>query len=816
MIPFLYEAAETAFTTACKARLVDCVSCVVTEERNGVYECSFVYPMTGRHYEDIEIGCYIGATHDDDGDVQPFKIYYRSAPLDGAVEFHARHLSYALSNVIVSPFSAANVQAALQGIGSNAINTNLFTFSTDKTTVADFSVEEPASVRSIMGGQNGSLLDIYGGEWDFDKYNVYLKSARGTASGITIRYGKNLVDINQTIDAGGLYNALVPFWRQEVDGVDTLVTLPEHIVAAAGVTDPVPVVMDFTMDFEEQPTEAQLRAAAAAYLADQEPWTPPETLKVDFIALWQTSEYASVANLLKLHLCDTVSVYYPLLGVTAHNIKVIKTVYNTLAEKYDSIELGQPQASFAQVLTQKVDKSIASAQTADRGFFDAAITAATDLLTGANGGHVVIKRDANGEPQEILIMDTTSELTATNILRINLYGIGFSTDGGNTYSTAWNINGAFVADFITAGKLRSIKIQGPRDTTTQTTDPDDTQYPTFWDLVSGILQNYGRKQITSIIGAASSSYYVNSKARLDSGEFSVTGLKDGDAEETAFYKSGILANSNYSEYGSTPPSYMSGVNGNIDLTFPRGEIVLQGHKMAFPCGTGSNEDPDDNNLTEYAGKANPLARYSTDKVELGAFDNYARDDGQSMGTLMPMRNGLTIGAGWFDHKDAFIFNQRFFTEIAAGTGDLIKTYCNPPVECRPAWEIVPHEVVEIEWLYAMGLLSSSKKIIYIFIPLARPVSSGVVSVRIEGTIHARQGSTVLCADTSFDSDQSSGADYPADIIINPDSGISFKLTHAGSGSWSSGSAYAPVFCTLQNVTITAFDYDYYNQGSPGE
>ena len=782
MIPFLYEATETAFTTACKARLVDCVSCVVTEERNGVYECSFVYPMTGRHYEDIEIGCYIGATHDDDGDVQPFKIYYRSAPLDGAVEFHARHLSYALSNVIVSPFSAANVQAALQGIGSNAINTNLFTFSTDKTTVADFSVDEPASVRSVMGGQNGSLLDIYGGEWDFDKYNVYLKAARGTASGITIRYGKNLVDINQTIDAGGLYNALVPFWRQEVDGVDTLVTLPEHIVAAAGVTDPVPVVMDFTMDFEEQPTEAQLRAAAAAYLADQEPWTPPETLKVNFIALWQTSDYESVANLLKLRLCDTVSVYYPLLGVTAHNIKVIKTVYNTLAEKYDSIELGQPQASFAQVLTQKVDKSIASAQTADRGFFDAAITAATDLLTGANGGHVVIKRDANGEPQEILIMDTTSELTATNILRINLYGIGFSTDGGNTYSTAWNIDGQFVADFITSGTLRAIMLEGP------TVD-------TYWNLASGKFHNWGQSSVTAQVETSSGSYTpvtysIDHVTEIYQGLIRLLAKINGNVTEEELFRLGLAADGmNYKYYDA------AGASDN--KSFPYAELNLEGPRVDGHAGTTPGYQTSD--FVTYI----PKGLFTPDYIELGQAGDMQDGNGDST-TGLPNRNLLHLGAGWANYQDAIWFHQFYKTEQwTDGHSTYKNRYLN--YKRRLAWELIPWDDIRIGDWCGCGILTNNKCDIRITLPFGRPISSECTALNLAVTVdRVMQNDTVLVS-TPVDISLHSQAQAGGLVYSWSSTGlITLYLRKPDESAWSNqGTNRAAVTVQLTNIVVGA-------------
>lgn len=815
MVPILYAANETAFTSNGLGRLVDCIECLATEERNSVFEVSFKYPVNGRHYADIQEGCYICCTHDDDKDAQPFEIYRRSAPIDGIVQFSCRHLSYKLSNVILEPFTASNISDTMTALNTKNINTNPFSFWTDKTTVAPFALTAPASVRAAMGGVEGSILDVYGGEYKYDKWTVKLYANRGNNSGVTIRYAKNLTDLVQTKDASGLHNAVVPYWIREDENGTTLVMLPEKMITAAGVTDPVPVALDLSMELPDEPTEAELRAAAQEYLTDSAIWTPTENLTVDFVQLWQTTEYEGIANLQRVRLCDTVDVYYPALGVTAHEVKVIKTVYDVLADKYAEIELGQPQASFADTLNANFNKQLIKTQEKMQGFFDAAIEEATDLLTGANGGHVVIKRNSNGEPQEILILDTTSELTATNILRINLNGIGFSTNGGTTYSTAWTINGDFVANFITSGQLRAIKIQGPRDTTTQTTDPENTQYPTFWDLATGILQSFGRKTVTSHIYNAVTSYGVTTKTRIDTGEFNVTGKKNGDTEETTFADLGILSDVNYTSVNNVYMPDLPGVDTMVDRTYPRGELDLRGHKMAIPCGAGSSEDPD-GTLSELAGKAYPLGKISTDRIDIGSLEEYARDDGQSIGGYTPARNTLSLHAGWNDFKDSIVFTKRFQASYSYDNPpELLKTYYNTPLNCRPAWEIVPGEVIEIDRLYTSGWLTSDKKTIVMSIPMSRPFSPEVVSIRIESEIFARQGSTLLLDNASIDSDTSSGLDYPRYIHFG-ESNIAFSLHHSGSGSWSSGTAYGNVSIQLENIIITPYDYDYYDPGGSPE
>ena len=129
MKPILYDAAETDFTSAGLAILSDCISCTVEEELNGTFECAFEYPITGRHYNIIQEGMLIGATHDDSGTVQPFEIYKRSAPIGGVVEFNAHHISYKLSKTVTMPFTAASLAQALTRLASNIVGDTPFSFS---------------------------------------------------------------------------------------------------------------------------------------------------------------------------------------------------------------------------------------------------------------------------------------------------------------------------------------------------------------------------------------------------------------------------------------------------------------------------------------------------------------------------------------------------------------------------------------------------------------------------------------------------------------------------------------------------------------
>jgi phage minor structural protein len=505
MIPVLIDQYGTSYQTTL-GRLSDCVSCLVTEERNGEYEAEFEYPITGIHYEDIIEGRTILVDHDDTGKAQPFDIYSHTAPIDGIVTFHAHHVSYRLSNVILKPLTASSASSAFSKFETQTMTPQPFSFITDVSTAASFKVTHPSSVRSVLGGVEGSILDVYGGEYEFDDFTVKLHAARGANNNVTIRYAKNLTDLEEEYDELDRYTAIIPYWMDTDSGE---CVYGDQITARNGklfsytwtnqnnvtITDEngedfyfdyyesKAVTMDFTDEFQSRPTKEQLEARAAAYLKSNKPWVPKENLEVDFVALWQTEEYKNIAPLERVGLCDTVRIIYTALGVDS-TAKVIKVVWNALAERYNSIELGEAKASFADTIMQSTEKIVEDRPT--YSMMAEAIDKASELIRGGTGGHVVMGVDAEGKPNEIFIMDTEDVDTAVNVLRINMNGIGFSSNGvEGEYSTAWTLDGSFVADFITAGSMAANRI---RTGTLASTDGSS-----YWDLDGSELRFYDKR-----------------------------------------------------------------------------------------------------------------------------------------------------------------------------------------------------------------------------------------------------------------------------------------------------------------------------------
>ena len=463
MKPILFPVDATTFTTNGLGRMADAVSCRVTEERNGAYQLEMVYPVDGIHFADVAERMILYAIHDDRKDRQPFRIYEITRPMNGLVTIRARHISYDLNKIVVEPFTAGSCAAAMDGLRTHSATGNPFTFWTDKETVADFSSSVPAACRSLLGGSQGSILDVYGtGEYAWDHWTVKLYLHRGRDTGVTIRYGKNLTDLEDTVDVSGTYNAVYPYWYSEEEG---LVELTEKVLYA-DLTDengnPVDLPtevspLDLSSAWETKPTEEQLRQRAARHLTNNTPWEESRNIKVSFVALWQTEEYKDVAALERLCLCDTVTAIHKGLGVKAKK-KIIKVVYDVLLERYQSMELGDTTKSFTSALKADIASQMDGLRESvpSKSFLAQSIERATDLLRGGMGGYVITVTNANGQPIEQLIVDNPDLSQATQVWRWNINGLGYSSTGyDGPYTSAITMDGHIVADFVDTGTLNA-------------------------------------------------------------------------------------------------------------------------------------------------------------------------------------------------------------------------------------------------------------------------------------------------------------------------------------------------------------------------
>lgn len=451
MKPIIFPSNATTFTTNGLGRL-GATECYVEQEVNGIFELEMVVPVDDLRFNEIEISRIIVAKPSPARSPQAFRIYKISKPINGLVTVNAQHISYQLSYIPVMPYTATSCSDALTKIPTNAAETCPFTFSTNKTITANWkSPIVPTSARGILQGEEGSILQRFKGEYEFDNWNVSLKTRLGTDNGVVIRYGKNLVDLLQEESIENTYTGICPYYQSD----DYVLTLTEKVLHSPNASNfpyqrTLPV--DLSDKFDAIPTEQELRDAGNAYITDNNIGVPDVSLDVSFIPLSDTEEYKG-HTLENVELGDTVGVYFEKLGVQA-SAEVISIKYNVLAERYDSIHIGSVKSSLSTTLANQTQE-IVSQQTN----FEKAVQTATELINGGLGGYVRTTTNSAGQPQEILIMDTDDTATATNVIRMNQNGIGFSTTGyQGPFNSAWTINGTFDASVINVINLIAQKL----------------------------------------------------------------------------------------------------------------------------------------------------------------------------------------------------------------------------------------------------------------------------------------------------------------------------------------------------------------------
>ena len=449
MKPILFPSTATEFNTHGLGVLTDAISCTVTEERNGAFELTMQYPDTGVHFDEITDRCIIYAIPSPYRAPQPFRIYRSTRPMDGIIMVYAQHITYDLSGVPLNPSTAVNAPDALSKLSLNAAVDSPFTFWTDKSTVAPFAVSVPSSTRSVLGGSSGSILDVYGGEYEWDGFTVRLYGQRGYDNGVVISYGKNLTDIEQDRNIASVATGIYPYWTN-TEGA--LVTCDPKIVNAPGTYDFTRIVpVDFSGDFEEQPTPEQLQARAEQYVADNKIGIPKTSITASFVQLEQFSEYEDLALLEKCDLCDTVTIRYPQLGVEA-KAEIVKIETDVLLERYNSVEIGDVRANIADTIAGQQQEIN---QKPSETYMRSAVLALTATILGASGGAArLLDTNNDGMPDTLYIADDPDPTKARKVWRFNYEGWGASENGYNgPFTMGATLEDGFIANFIKTGTL---------------------------------------------------------------------------------------------------------------------------------------------------------------------------------------------------------------------------------------------------------------------------------------------------------------------------------------------------------------------------
>lgn len=373
--PYIYDYSFRAsqLETDGYGALVDCDSCTVREERNGEYELKLKYLPFGKNFEYIEAGCVVLAVPAPHKDPQPFRIHTVTKNLNGSIDVEANHISYDLLYEVCGAFSAVGVQQAMTQLKNSIIYTyggtsfstkkTLFNFWTDKTDDTLYAVpaSDPWPARKVLLGTEGSILDVYGGEYEFDKNTVKLHEARGKNRGVVVEYGKNLTSFTSETSYQNVYDVVIPWLKYEVEEQEWHYIADPVTAADVGITSATPLywatkALDCSEKIKDpqKKTEAQLETAlrnlGIKWLKQNKAGQMKQNLNVNLILLSDTEQFKSISNLEEVNLCDTVTIRHGKFGITA-TAKVIETEYDALNERYKKVVIGTAKQKFASTIS---------------------------------------------------------------------------------------------------------------------------------------------------------------------------------------------------------------------------------------------------------------------------------------------------------------------------------------------------------------------------------------------------------------------------------------------------------------------------------
>ena len=473
----LFEDNETNFNHLGICSLNEYVSCIVTEELNGMYELEMEYHMDSKAFNELKIRRIIYCKPNPYSTPQPFRIYAISTPLNRIVTINAAHISYDLSGYVVNPFSAEGAILAINRLKTSSTIDVPFNFLTDLTNSDSIEIDRPRSIRNIIGSD---ILETYNCYLYYDCFDVYFKTNRGKNNGVTIRYGKNLIDIHQEENNSNVYTSVYPYWRGRVEQedengselVEVLMTLPEKIVTVPGNFNHTnTLALDLSSVFDEMPTEDEMRSATSSYIEMYDIGVPTVSISIDFIQLTNSTEYEEYRLLDKIMLGDTVNVIFEDANIQT-NAVCVKTVYDLSMNKYSIIELGSSFKGIGDGIIDKMDgvidkmdgvmddvnNSINESTSVVEGYVDRAIENLTNSITGYDGGYIRLNPPAN--PSEILVMDAETPQQANIVWRWNKNGLGVSRNGYNGPFVGIGVDGKLVVNESTAYKMTAAMIEG--------------------------------------------------------------------------------------------------------------------------------------------------------------------------------------------------------------------------------------------------------------------------------------------------------------------------------------------------------------------
>lgn len=484
MIPVIFKPGEKDFTTNGLGRLIDATRCEITEEANGKYELEMDYPAISRFSDYFENGYQIKAKPNDLEEYHIFEIKQTfKDTFTNSIVIYAQSRTYKLGNrqVRLVTVDNRNGAEAMRLIEQNMDEPCDIKLHSDINT-ASSTVFEARNVLNCIAGEQGSLLQYWGGEIKREPFKLSLLRRRGRDNVGTVRYGKDLKGLTIKFDWQSIVTKVLPFAELQSGADGTSQRIYGNAVKSEYITKYPDVYAQYVQFTEDQGVKdlSSLNKVAGKYFTTLYPGSdkPKVSIELEIEKLTDSEEAKEFAKMRNYNLFDTFTVYHKLYDIDIQT-KVTGIVYDALAEKTIKITAGDIQVAFYKQQSQDFQEAIKTLTKKD--YMSNFIDYITDLINGVKGGSIL--QYPKNRPHTLYFMDTDSTDTAKNVIAINNQGIGFSTTGWKgPFRNAWTIDGILNADFIRAGKIRS--------------DIFETSFNAYGDilrLVNGALQAWNGK-----------------------------------------------------------------------------------------------------------------------------------------------------------------------------------------------------------------------------------------------------------------------------------------------------------------------------------
>ena len=438
----LYDTKELEFKTLGLGILRDAITVSVTEELNGLFELTMEYPIDGYLFNELKFTRIICCKSNPYSKPQPFRIYSITTPINRTVTINAAHISYDLSGFIVDPFSATNLDETIAGLKNNVYGDCPFEYVHIVNESGNINVSEPKSVRSVLGEH---VSKAYQPDFTFDGLTIIMEDKRGSETGVNVVYGKNLIDINQEENNTNVYTGVYPFWRDE----DNVTVLDERVIKTPGTWNYTKIYpLDLSNEFNAMPTQEEMKAFTEAYIEAHSLGVPEISLSISVLQLNGT-DYEREMLTGKINLGDTITVQFPDAKVNA-KARCIKTVYDPLQKRYETLELGDAARTLADSIissSQSIDSKINAAKESTKEYVDDAILNATKPKEGS------VLLYPNDKPEALIAMDSTNLSASQMVWQLNESGLSVSTNGYNGTYTNFHQNGKSVLNDDTVDSL---------------------------------------------------------------------------------------------------------------------------------------------------------------------------------------------------------------------------------------------------------------------------------------------------------------------------------------------------------------------------